>query len=121
MLHLSRFYKNNRPSRLDEPDDLSDAVGSMRVSDSPQALARRKQDQLVRELQSKRLPPRRQRLLEAATLDAFVTRFSETKNPQRAYVYAHSIMTQRMHTRAAGGQTARGVTTARLRRRNFPG
>lgn len=124
-LHWWKFQRN-RAARVDAPDIDSDAlVGAMkdmRVSDSPQSVARRKQDKLMHDLGARRLPPRERALLEAVTLDAFVTRFSESKDPQRAYVYAHSVMMQRLRAQSRRGQPVRALVPTHIRRRrNFAG
>lgn len=121
--HLDAYRRGNL-ARGGAPvmDDLSDSMRTMRVSDTPQTIARRKQEQLTRELQAMHLAPKAQSMLEAVTLNAFVERFSETKDPQLASVYAHGIMAHWVRTHGRRGQRTAGVTaTRKLRQRNIRG
>lgn len=105
-----------------DDDALVESMGSMRVSDTPQTIARRKQEQLTRELSAMHLAPKAQSMLEAVTLNAFVERFSKTKDPRRASAYAHGIMAHWVRTHDRRGQLRTGVTaTHKPRQRHVRG
>lgn len=114
------FIDGNAHRKPVMDDSLSSSMEAMRVSDSSPALARRKQDQLTGDLHSMHLAPKAQSLLEAVTLNAFVERFSKTRNAQASYIYAHSVMVNWVRTHVKRGPTTKRVTT-KLRQRRFRG